>query len=246
MRAHIQQLPSAQVREDVFVRTSCVAPAVADWRPPFFILRFQVLRRNARRAGRRAAQPTTRAAAKDIIFSDDSRRAVQRGINQVADAVGVTLGPRGTADCCAHALSRLSGACLRGKSGVGTLLRGGTAPFRLWLQTQLLTTLFGCLRRHGHAGRNVVLEEKFGTPQVINDGVTIARAITLPDAAENAGAQLIKEVAGKTNDAAGDGTTTACVLARELILYVSRSHCMLDAVTRAAMRLSLYLLFPWD
>jgi hypothetical protein len=66
----------------------------------------------------------------------------------------------------------------------------------------------------------VVLEEKFGTPQVINDGVTIARAITLPDAAENAGAQLIKEVAGKTNDSAGDGTTTACVLARELILCV--------------------------
>jgi chaperonin GroEL (HSP60 family) len=63
----------------------------------------------------------------------------------------------------------------------------------------------------------VVLEEKFGVPQVINDGVTIARAISLPDAAENAGAQLIKEVAGKTNDAAGDGTTTACVLARELI-----------------------------
>ena len=57
-------------------------------------------------------------------------------------------------------------------------------------------------------------------PQVINDGVTIARAIVLPDPAENAGAQLIKEVAGRTNDAAGDGTTTACVLARELILCV--------------------------
>ncbi len=73
----------------------------------------------------------------------------------------------------------------------------------------------------------MVLEEKFGVPQVINDGVTIARSITLPDAAENAGAQLIKEVAGKTNDAAGDGTTTACVLARELIMCAPRaaSHC---------------------
>ena len=61
----------------------------------------------------------------------------------------------------------------------------------------------------GPRGRNVVLEEKFGMPQVINDGVTIARAIELPDPVENAGAQLIKEVAGRTNDSAGDGTTTA-------------------------------------
>jgi len=75
----------------------------------------------------------------------------------------------------------------------------------------------------------VVLEEKFGVPQVINDGVTIARAITLPDAAENAGAQLIKEVAGRTNDAAGDGTTTACVLARELILCVARASAAASA-----------------
>lgn len=75
----------------------------------------------------------------------------------------------------------------------------------------------------------MVLEEKFGVPQVINDGVTIARAITLPDAAENAGAQLIKEVAGRTNDAAGDGTTTACVLARELILCVARASAAASA-----------------
>eukprot|EP00246_Nothoceros_aenigmaticus_P011639 TRINITY_DN324_c0_g1_i1.p1 TRINITY_DN324_c0_g1~~TRINITY_DN324_c0_g1_i1.p1 ORF type:complete len:604 (+),score=148.24 TRINITY_DN324_c0_g1_i1:77-1888(+) len=70
----------------------------------------------------------------------------------------------------------------------------------------------------GPRGRNVVLDE-FGTPKVINDGVTIARAIELPDAMENAGAALIREVASKTNDAAGDGTTSACVLARELIHY---------------------------
>jgi chaperonin GroL len=71
----------------------------------------------------------------------------------------------------------------------------------------------------GPRGRNVVLENGIGMPQVINDGVTIARAIDLKDPIENAGAQLIKEVAGKTNDSAGDGTTTASVLARELIKY---------------------------
>jgi chaperonin GroEL (HSP60 family) len=70
-----------------------------------------------------------------------------------------------------------------------------------------------------HAGRNVVLEQSYGVPQVINDGVSIARAIELEDPFENAGAQLIKEVAGRTNDAAGDGTTTASVLAREMITY---------------------------
>jgi len=100
-----------------------------------------------------------RASAKDILFDQDSRAAVQRGIDKLADAVGVTLGPR---------------------------------------------------------GRNVVLDE-FGMPKVVNDGVTIARAIELPDPMENAGAALIREVASKTNDSAGDGTTTASVLAREII-----------------------------
>jgi chaperonin GroL len=70
-----------------------------------------------------------------------------------------------------------------------------------------------------HTGRNVVLEQDYGVPQVINDGVSIARAIELEDPVENAGAQLIKEVAGRTNDSAGDGTTTATVLAREMIHY---------------------------
>jgi chaperonin GroEL (HSP60 family) len=101
-----------------------------------------------------------RADAKDIIFDNASRRKMQDGINKVADAVQVTLGPR---------------------------------------------------------GRNVVLEQAYGVPQVINDGVSIARAIELEDPVENAGAQLIKEVAGRTNDAAGDGTTTATVLARDMI-----------------------------
>jgi chaperonin GroL len=71
----------------------------------------------------------------------------------------------------------------------------------------------------GPRGRNVVLDEPFGVPKVINDGVSIARAIELNDPVENAGAQLIKEVAGKTNDLAGDGTTTASVLARELLKF---------------------------
>eukprot|EP01023_Acetabularia_acetabulum_P001875 TRINITY_DN1073_c0_g1_i1.p1 TRINITY_DN1073_c0_g1~~TRINITY_DN1073_c0_g1_i1.p1 ORF type:complete len:583 (-),score=171.88 TRINITY_DN1073_c0_g1_i1:587-2335(-) len=69
----------------------------------------------------------------------------------------------------------------------------------------------------GPRGRNVVLQQSFGIPQVVNDGVTIARAIDLEDSIENSGAQLVKEVAGRTNDSAGDGTTTAAVLAREMI-----------------------------
>lgn len=80
---------------------------------------------------------------------------------------------------------------------------------------QKLASAVGCTM--GPRGRNVVLEQEFGMPQVINDGVTIARAIDLSDPVENAGAQLIKEVAGRTNDSAGDGTTTASVLANALI-----------------------------
>ena len=66
-------------------------------------------------------------------------------------------------------------------------------------------------------GRNVVLEKKFGAPQIINDGVTIAKEVELEDPLENAGAQLMREVASKTNDVAGDGTTTATVLAQSII-----------------------------
>ena len=109
----------------------------------------------AARGAARRCRVVVRAEAKKLTMDMDSRRKIQAGIDKLADAVGVTLGPR---------------------------------------------------------GRNVVLEEKFGMPQVINDGVTIARAIELSDPVENAGAQLIKEVAGRTNDSAGDGTTTASVL----------------------------------
>ncbi|ESW04287.1 hypothetical protein PHAVU_011G082600 [Phaseolus vulgaris] len=124
----------------------------------------QSLTRRANHNGRvNYRQPNSRfavkASAKEIAFDQSSRAAIQAGIDKLADAVGLTLGPR---------------------------------------------------------GRNVVLDE-FGSPKVVNDGVTIARAIELPDAMENAGAALIREVASKTNDSAGDGTTTASVLAREII-----------------------------
>jgi len=98
--------------------------------------------------------------AKDIRFREDARRAMLRGVDALADAVKVTLGPR---------------------------------------------------------GRNVVLEKKFGSPLITNDGVTIAKEIELEDPFENMGAQLVKEVATKTNDVAGDGTTTATVLAQAMI-----------------------------
>ena len=98
--------------------------------------------------------------AKVLLFKEEARRAMERGINKVADTVGITLGPK---------------------------------------------------------GRNVVLEKKFGSPTITNDGVTIAKEIELEDPFENMGAQLIKEVASKTNDVAGDGTTTATVLARAMI-----------------------------
>ena len=98
--------------------------------------------------------------AKILIFGEEARRAMLRGIDKVADTVGVTLGPK---------------------------------------------------------GRNVVLEKKFGSPTITNDGVTIAKEIELEDVYENTGAQLVKEVASKTNDIAGDGTTTATVFARAII-----------------------------
>jgi chaperonin GroEL len=98
--------------------------------------------------------------AKIIKFNEDARRALERGVDKLADAVKVTLGPR---------------------------------------------------------GRNVVLDKKFGAPTITNDGVTIAREVELDDPYENLGAQLAKNVATKTNDVAGDGTTTATVLAQALV-----------------------------
>ncbi len=98
--------------------------------------------------------------AKEILFDEEARRALSRGVDALANAVKVTLGPK---------------------------------------------------------GRNVVLEKKFGAPSITNDGVTIARDIELEDHFENMGAQLVKEVATKTNDVAGDGTTTATLLAQAIV-----------------------------
>ena len=98
--------------------------------------------------------------AKQILFGEDARKALQSGVDQLANTVKITLGPR---------------------------------------------------------GRNVVLDKKFGAPLITNDGVTIAKEIELDDAFENMGAQLVKEVSTKTNDVAGDGTTTATLLAQALI-----------------------------
>lgn len=98
--------------------------------------------------------------AKEILFNEDARRALERGVDALANAVKVTLGPK---------------------------------------------------------GRNVVLEKKYGAPTITNDGVTIARDIELEDHFENMGAQLVKEVATKTNDVAGDGTTTATLLAQAIV-----------------------------
>ena len=98
--------------------------------------------------------------AKQIKFGEEARRALERGVNQLADTVKITLGPK---------------------------------------------------------GRNVVLDKKFGSPLITNDGVTIAKEVELQDPFENMGAQLVKEVATKTNDVAGDGTTTATLLAQAII-----------------------------
>src|SRR5579859_2874063 len=99
-------------------------------------------------------------AAKNLLYDENARRALERGVNKVAEAVKVTLGPK---------------------------------------------------------GRNVVLDKKWGSPTITKDGVTVAKEIELEDPYENMGAQLVKEVASKTNDVAGDGTTTATVLAQSMI-----------------------------
>ena len=100
--------------------------------------------------------------ARQIIYGEEARSALKRGVDQLADTVKITLGPK---------------------------------------------------------GRNVVLEKKFGTPLITNDGVTIAKEIELKDPFEDMGAQLIKEVSTKTNDVAGDGTTTATLLAQAMSFH---------------------------
>src|SRR5579883_374968 len=99
------------------------------------------------------------ANAKQIVHGEESRQAILRGVNALADTVKITLGPK---------------------------------------------------------GRNVVLEKKFGSPTITKDGVTVAKEIELPEPLENLGAQMVREVASKTSDVAGDGTTTATVLAQSI------------------------------
>src|SRR5271167_1659407 len=99
-------------------------------------------------------------AAKQIVFNTDARAKLKRGVDQLADAVKVTLGPK---------------------------------------------------------GRNVVIDKKFGAPTITKDGVTVAKEIELEDPIENMGAQMVREVASKTSDVAGDGTTTATVLAQAIV-----------------------------
>jgi chaperonin GroEL len=115
--------------------------------------------------------------AKQIIYADDSRQAILRGVNQLADAVKVTLGPK---------------------------------------------------------GRNVVLEKKFGGPSITKDGVTVAKEIELQDPLENMGAQMVREVASKTSDVAGDGTTTATVLAQ--VIYREGVKAVTSGVNPMAMK----------
>jgi len=103
--------------------------------------------------------------AKQIIYSGDARAAILRGVNKLADAVKVTLGPK---------------------------------------------------------GRNVVIEKKFGSPTITKDGVTVAKEIELADPVENMGAQMVREVASKTSDVAGDGTTTATILRSRFFARASR------------------------
>ena len=98
--------------------------------------------------------------AKQIIYGEEARKALQAGIDQLANTVKITLGPK---------------------------------------------------------GRNVVIDRKYGSPLITNDGVTIAKEIELEDPFENMGAQLVKEVSTKTNDVAGDGTTTATLLAQSIV-----------------------------
>ena len=106
------------------------------------------------------ARPSVALNAKKVSFKEDSRRALVEGINKVADAVRVTLGPK---------------------------------------------------------GRNVVLERNYGAPEIVNDGVTIAREISLRDPEQNVGARLIQEVASKSDSKAGDGTTTSAIMTQALV-----------------------------
>ena len=117
--------------------------------------------------------------AKQIIYGEEARKALQAGIDKLADTVKITLGPK---------------------------------------------------------GRNVVLDKKYGSPLITNDGVTIAKDVELEDPFENMGAQLVKEVATKTNDVAGDGTTTATLLAQAFVREGIQSPSHLQMISPVSLR----------
>src|SRR5438045_4706669 len=121
-------------------------------------------------------------AAKDVKFSRDARERIMRGVDILADAVKVTLGPK---------------------------------------------------------GRNVVIDKSFGAPRITKDGVTVAKEIELKDKFENMGAQMVREVASKTNDIAGDGTTTATVLAQAIVREGMKS--VADALTTKELKRGIAL-----
>ena len=118
-------------------------------------------------------------AAKTILYQENARKALERGMDILAESVSITLGPK---------------------------------------------------------GRNVVLEKKFGTPQIVNDGVTIAKEINLEDNLENTGVSLIRQAAAKTNEVAGDGTTTATVLAYAIIKQGMRNVMSIGGVERGKLK----------
>src|SRR5665811_1794068 len=114
-------------------------------------------------------------AAKNITYGEEARQNILRGVNKLADAVKITLGPK---------------------------------------------------------GRNVVIDKKFGSPTITKDGVTVAKEIELENPLENMGAQMVREVASKTSDIAGDGTTTATVLAQSIYTHLRAHETVLDLVCR--------------
>ncbi len=145
--------------------------------------------------------------AKEIKYGAEARAALEKGVNQLADTVRVTLGPKGRN----VVLDKSFGTPLITNDGV-------TIAKEIELEEKGVNQLADTVRvTLGPKGRNVVLDKSFGTPLITNDGVTIAKEIELEDGFENMGAQLIREVAAKTNDVAGDGTTTATVLAQAMV-----------------------------
>src|SRR5665647_3379581 len=145
--------------------------------------------------------------AKIIAYDEEARRGMERGMNALADAVKVTLGPKGR------------NVVLEKKWGAPTITNDGVSIAKEIELEDPIEKIGAELVKDtlGPKGRNVVLEKKWGAPTITNDGVSIAKEIELEDPIEKIGAELVKEVAKKTDDVAGDGTTTATVLAQAMV-----------------------------